>query len=95
MTKLIPVNNHLLIEPLEHKEFMASERATYQEIGTVIHAGTFIQAGKNVKPGDKVYFDSWLAKKFPKEGSKDEFFWLVKWEDIVGVEYVEETPPMA
>lgn len=101
MTKLVPVNNHLLIEPVEHKEFMASERATYQEIGIVrAVAASLIEvrglsAKKPVEPGDKVYFDSWLAKKYPKEGSRDEFYWLVKWEDVTAVEYVDETSTMA
>lgn len=101
MTKLQPVNNHLLIEPVEHKKFMASERTTYQEIGIVRAISRGINwkgdpaVEPNVSTGDKVYFDSWLAKKYPIEGSRDEFYWLVKWEDVTAVEYVDETSTMA
>lgn len=82
-----PVNGHLLIEPLEHKSFMASQRETYEEVGVVLHAGDFVQAGKDIKAGDKVFFDSWLAAKYPK--NEKEYYWLVKWEDVRAVEYAE------
>lgn len=38
------------------------------------------------KKGDKVYFDSWLAAKYPKGDGSDGFYWLVKFEDIRAVE---------
>lgn len=103
MTKISPVNNHILIEPLKHEGFIATQRETYEEIGTVIekaeHLMGFVTVEgeaiyKRLKPGDKVYFDSWLAAKYPKEGGKtDEFYWLVKYEDVRAVEYVE--PPVS
>jgi hypothetical protein len=95
-----PVNGHLLIEPLPQESFIASDRETYQEIGVVIDydedfdddtqvwTGTAVaQPPKLINKGDKVYFDSWLAAKFPKD--KDSFYWLVKWEDVRGVDYAE------
>lgn len=86
MTKISPVNGHLLIEPVAHEEFMATQHGTYEEIGVVIDAGI----RSDVQIGDKIYFDSWLCAKFPKpEGAADEFMWLVKWEDVRAVEYVE------
>jgi co-chaperonin GroES (HSP10) len=38
-----------------------------------------------LEKGDKVYFDAWLASKYPT-GKDDEFFWLVKFADIKAVE---------
>ncbi len=81
-----PRNGHLLIEPVEHKMFLPSHSGTYEEIGIVIDPGD-----APVKNGDKVYFDSWLAAKYPK--NDDEFYWLVKWEDVRGVEINEDTLP--
>lgn len=100
-----PVNNHILIEPVKHESFMASQKETYEEIGIIIdisdglkekvrfsklnsfntHDIIFVPA--KIKKGDKVYFDSWLAAKFPKNDI--EWYWLVKWEDVRAVEYAE------
>jgi hypothetical protein len=79
-----PVNGHLLIEPLEHEQFMSSTKGTYEEIGIVLAVDEteFIP-----KKGDKVYFDSWLAAKYP--AGPDKFYWLVKWEDVRAIEHVE------
>lgn len=84
-----PVNGHLLIEPLTHKSFMESQRDTYEEIGVVLELPIELDMlePKEVKKGDKVYFDSWLAAKYPKEGStSDEYYWLVKWSDVRAIE---------
>lgn len=93
MTKISPVNNHLLIEPVKHEEFIETQRGTYEEIGIVLALPELfdeIAVAESPKVGDRVYFDSWLAAKYPKEGAKpDEFYWLVKWEDVRAVEYAE------
>ena len=86
--KLTPVNNHILVEPVKHEKFMATDRVTYEEIGKVVTIPKAVESIVGVKPGDKVYFDAWLAAKYPKEGT-DEFYWLVKWEDVRAVEYAE------
>ena len=80
---LKPVNGHLLIEPLVHKSFVVSDNEIYEEIGIVldIPAG-YTSAG--IQKGDRVYFDSWLAAKYPKNDK--EFFWLVKWDDVRAIE---------
>lgn len=83
-----PVNGHLIIEPVVHEEFIASQNETFQEIGIVVAHDDkdYIKA----KVGDRVYFDSWLAAKYPKADSKNgEFYWLVKWDDVRAVENVE------
>lgn len=91
-----PVNGHLLIEPLPQESFIASDRTTYQEIGVVIdlpvelepyESGTGRGPLSPVYVGDKVYFDSWLAAKFPK--NETEYYWLVKWEDVRAVQHAE------
>lgn len=84
-----PINGHILIEPIKHDSFMASYRETYQEIGTIINAADdvvnhFYSENHEMKLlGNTAYFDSWLAVKYPVEGGKpDDFYWLVKWEDV-------------
>lgn len=99
-----PVNNHLLIEPVVHESFIASQNDTFQEIGIVVACddnfaedpmaiqSPFVPKlpATRVKAGDKVYFDSWLAAKYPKADGKDgEFYWLVRWEDVRAIEHVE------
>lgn len=88
MSKISPVNGHLLIEPIAHEEFIATQHGTYEEIGVVIEVdANYAAYVTTVKPGDKVYFDSWLCAKFPKpDGNSDEFWWLVQWEDVRAVE---------
>lgn len=100
--KIQPVNGHLLIDPIPRASFMASSREIFEEVGTILatpwepNGGNTVASGGSggysyarddrPKVGDKVYFDSWLAAKFPKNES--EFFWLVKWEDVRAVEHV-------
>jgi len=90
-TQLKPVNNHLLVEPVKNESFMASQVDTYQEIGVVIDAdANSKQFLREAVIGRRVYFDSWLAAKFPKEGTTDQFYWFVKWDDIRAVEEISE-----
>ena len=77
------MNGHLLIEPVKQDTFITNQSDTYEEIGIVIDNGS-----ATVEIGDRVYFDAWLAAKYPK--GDDGFYWLVKWEDIRAVE-VKET----
>lgn len=86
---ITPVNSHLVIEPVKHETFIASDKETYEEIGVVVALPVDFHSETNLKIGDKVYFDSWLAAKYPKEDKEDEFYWLVKWEDIRAVGYVK------
>ncbi len=85
-----PVNGHLLIEPVTHSSFIASAKETYEEVGIIRAVAIEFPESFTVKVGDKVFFDSWLAAKYPKLDSEDdEFYWLVKWEDVRGIEYGE------
>lgn len=74
-----------MIQPLETDSFIAAQKTTYEEVGIVLEA-------ENVKTmiGCLVYFDSWLAKKFPVKGETDKFVWFVKYEDIVAYEPLPE-----
>ena len=76
--KIQPINNHLIVEPVEHESFIASADGTFDEIGVVVEVpveleidttGTTALDQKGlrsaVEVGDKVYFDSWLAAKYP------------------------------
>jgi co-chaperonin GroES (HSP10) len=89
---ITPVNGHVLIEPVKHESFVASLKETYQEIGTVVAMSKDLNKGTVGTPdyptaiGQKVYFDSWLAAKYPKDGGgADDFYWLIKWEDVRAV----------
>lgn len=94
-----PVNGHLLIEPLKQETFMAKEGGVYEEIGVVLdfqepladNKGIYINTLGKLKKGYKVYFDSWLAAKYPT-GKGQDFLWLVKWDDVRAVEPNDEIP---
>ena len=92
-----PVNKHLLIKPVVHESFIASQKETYEEIGEVLamdesiggnHSSSGMEIEYVVNVGDKVYFDSWLAAKFPGE-KEGEHYWLIKFEHIRAVEHAE------
>lgn len=86
---ITPVNGHILIEPIVKNEgIIVSQQEKYQEIGVVLAVPEKWNDTSFVKIGDKVYFDAWLAAKFPSE-KPEEFLWLVKWEDVRAVEYAE------
>jgi len=90
-----PVNKHLLIRPVAHETFIASQSETYEEIGEVLAMdddindySTSLSAGTSVRVGDRVYFDAWLAAKFP--GEKDgEHYWLIRWEHVRAIDHAE------
>ncbi len=99
---MTPINNHILIEPLVHESFIASQKDQYEEIGVVVSfdarlnklfAGFDKPSETLIHVGDKVYFDSWLAAKYPKGDGTQDFYWLVKYEDVRAIEYVEPTIP--
>lgn len=101
---LKPTNGHILIQPLVHEGFIATQKDTYEEIGIVIDISDDLiklfnfstTGGVNesnpfpVHYGDKVYFDSWLAAKYPKD--ENSFYWLVKWEDVRAIEPKDDQP---
>jgi len=93
MKKISPVNGHLIVDPIPFDDFMQSAKQTYSEIGVVTAVPReweiLHEMDRRVKVGERVYFDSWMAAKFPKEGEHDAYYWLIKWEDVRAVEYAE------
>lgn len=85
---ITPVNGHLIVEPVVHDGFIASQNDKFEEIGTIVAIDTMTyDFGERVKIGDRVYFDSWLAVKYPNPGGRaDDFLWLVKWDDVRAIE---------
>lgn len=75
-----PLNNHVLISPIKHEDFVEGQNS-YDEMGEVLA----LPIGANIAllPGDIVYFDSFLCKKYPGEDI-DHPIWLVDYKDIVG-----------
>lgn len=83
-----PINNHVRIQPLEQDAFIMTQKTSYEEIGTVLD----VAEGVNLPIGARVYFDGWLAKKYPVSGSPGEFNWFVDYADIVAVDYETKVP---
>lgn len=46
-----------------------------------------------LQKGCKVFFDAWLAAKYPNPEKQGEYFWLVKYEDIRAIEHAEQSLP--
>lgn len=88
---LTPTSEHLQIEPIKTDSFVQQQTDKFKEIGTVIKAGDSDKAAL-YQPGVKVYFDSWLAKKFPAPNGTD-FYWFLHVDDVVAYETVDEALP--
>ncbi len=76
-----PINGYVQIEPEEHKDFIASVNTTYDEIGMVIQVADDVPVLSN---GDRVFFDSWMAAKFPAGEGKH--YWLVPFDNVKAYE---------
>lgn len=90
-----PVNNHLLIQPVSHETFVATAKDVYEEIGVVLDYDRGINTFTGVEEvsvGDRVYFDSWLAAKYPAE-KEGEFYWLVEWQHVRAVDNAPHSLP--
>jgi hypothetical protein len=83
-----PINGHIIIEPLKHDSFIPLDKGNYEEIGVVIDFDKEIKVS-DLQKGVRVYFDSWLASKYPT-GKGDDYFWLVKIDDVRAIEYEDE-----
>lgn len=76
-----PLNNYIQIEPEAHQDFIASVNSTYDEIGIVVSVADGVT---QVFPGDRVYFDSWMAAKFP--AGEGNHYWLVPFDNVKAFE---------
>lgn len=72
-----------MIQPLETDSFLLSQKTTYEEVGLCLE-------GPSELKGKLVYFDSWLAKKYPVKGKPNEYVWFVQYDDIVAYEEVPQ-----
>jgi len=79
----ILLNNYLKIEPVEHKKFISSQKDSYEEIGTVIAKDESII---NIPIGAKVWFDSFMCKKYPNLKEEGKYDWFVHVSEVVMVE---------
>lgn len=85
-----PINQHVLIQPLEQDAFIATQRTSYEEIGIVLAVAEDTTAPIIFPVGTRVYFDSWVAKKFPVKGEFGKYHWYVEYKDIVAYEPLPE-----
>ena len=84
---IIPVNGHILVEPVVFDQFMATNKETYEEVGVVVELDKDIPVTL-IRKGDKVFFDSWMIAKYPKNDKED--YWLVKWEDVRAIQNAQD-----
>lgn len=82
---LRPVNKHILIEPILRDDFIPQDNERYQEIGVVVSFSYDIPEG-SVKVGDRVFFDAWLASRYPISSKLNDYYWLVEWQHIRMIE---------
>lgn len=76
------LNKYIKIEPIVYDSFVASQKESYEEIGIVLAKDETI----DIPIGAKVFFDSYMAKKYPIIGT-DKYQWFVKEDEIVKYEY--------
>lgn len=77
------LNKYLKVEPVDHEEFVVAMNGTYEEIGVVVAKDESIT---DIPLGAKVYFDSYIAKKYPILGEVNKFQWFVPYSEIVKYE---------
>lgn len=80
------VNRYLKVEPIAHDSFITSERSTYEEIGVVTAKDPEIT---DIPIGARVFFDSFMAKKYPIAGDDTKHQWFVHYDEVVKWEYEE------
>lgn len=79
--KIIPINNHVLIEPAKEETAFSSSQQTFEERGKVLGIAEGIST---IQEGDYVYFDSWVAARY-KDAEGNEH-WVVPFDHIRAVE---------
>lgn len=61
----VPLNGHVEIEPIEQESVVYSQETNFEEKGKVLSTSFWA-----VAKGDIVYFDSWMAAKYPDSEGK-------------------------
>lgn len=79
----VVLNKYIKVEPLVFDEFIASQKESYEEVGIVVAKDETIT---NIPLGSKVFFDGFMAKKYPNPNEKGKFQWFVHETEIVKYE---------
>jgi len=77
------VNGYLKIELVEHTTFISTDKTSYEEVGVVLAKD---EAILNIPLGAKVFFDSFMAKKYPKTGEDGKFEYFIHYDEVVKYE---------
>ncbi len=77
------LNKYLKIEPVEAGGFVSSSNDSYEEIGKVIAKDESIT---DIPIGAIVYFDSFMAKKYPIQGEVGTYQWYIHYDELVKYE---------
>lgn len=83
--KEILINGFVKIQPLQYKGFVAGDKVTYEQVGTVLAC----YEGCTIPIGAKVWFDSFMAKKYPVPGKENEYEYFVNKDEVVKYEVNE------
>lgn len=78
------LNGYVKIKPIEHGSFIAEQKESYEEIGVVVARDEILCV--DIPMGSRVYFDSFIAKKYPVKGEMGIFQWFVHRDEIVKYE---------
>jgi len=84
--KEVLINKYLKIEPVEQTGFISQVKDSYEEIGVVIAKDDSLT---NIPLGSRVYFDSYMAKKYPIAGEIGKFQWYIHIDEVVKYEYAD------
>jgi hypothetical protein len=77
------LNKYLKIDPVKFDSFISSDKESYEAVGVVLAAAD----GVDVPIGAKVWFDSFMAKKYPVVGQDGKYEWFIHIDEVVKIEY--------
>jgi 8-oxo-dGTP pyrophosphatase MutT (NUDIX family) len=78
------INKSLKIQPVPHESFISSDRETFEEVGILIAKDETIT---DIPIGARVYFQSWMAEKYPNLEKEGSFHWIVPYSEVRMYEY--------
>lgn len=78
-----PINNYILIEPVPVESFIQTTDTKYNEIGVVVALAKEIT---DIPVGSKVYFDSYMAKRYPNPSKKGELMYLINRDEVAAID---------
>lgn len=84
MSKIQPINGHLLIQPIKQESAFSSSQQQFEERGQVLAISPSWKWFRKITVGMFVFFDSWKAAKY-MDGEGNEH-WVVPQDAIRAVE---------